>query len=164
MPPRKQAAAVPVLSAEMVDAELGDDRLTQRLGQLIDSLADRAGQSFPKALDDSELEGAYRFFGNVKVTPEAILAPHFRQTAKRAAGHKHVLVVHDTSQFEFNGASHREGLGRLVNPGQGFFGHFTLAVAAGGSREPLGLLAVETLFRLDKAKPKGQRRSSDSRG
>jgi len=26
------------------------------------------------------------------------------------------------------------------------------------------LLAVETLFRLDKAKPKSQRRSSDSRG
>lgn len=164
MASRKRAAAVPVLSTEIEDAELGDERLTHRLGLLVDSLADRAGQSFPKALDDAELEGAYRFFGNAKVTPDAILAPHFRQTAKRAARHQDVLVVHDTSQFEFNGESPREGLGRLVNPGQGFFGHFTLAVAADGSREPLGLLAVETIFRLDKAKPKAQRRSSDSRG
>jgi hypothetical protein len=159
-----RASAVPALSSEVSDAELGDERLTRRLGRLLDTLADRGGQSFPKALDDAELEGAYRFFGNAKVTPEAILAPHFRQTARRAARHERVLVVHDTSQFEFSGTMHREGLGRLVNPGQGFFGHFTLAVSADEAREPLGLLAVETIFRLDKVKPKGQRRSSDSRG
>jgi len=152
------------LDRELADADLGDARLNRRLGALATSLADRAGEGFPQALDDAELEAAYRFFGNERVTPEAIYAPHFRQSAKRASGHKDVLVVHDTSQFEFNGDSPRAGLGRLVNPGQGFFGHFTLAVAADGTREPLGLLAVETIFRLDKAKPKSQRRSSDSRG
>jgi hypothetical protein len=160
----KRERAVPSMADEVADADLGDVRLAKRLTALVTSIADRAAESFPKALDDAELEGAYRFFGNDRVTPEAILAPHFRQTARRAAQHQDVLVVHDTSQFEFNGSSPREGLGRLVNPGQGFFGHFSLAVAAGGSREPLGLLAIETIFRLDKAKPKNQRRSSDSRG
>ena len=159
-----RARVVQPLDRELADADLGDARLNRRLSSLAESLSDRAAEGFPQALDDAELEAAYRFFGNERITPEAIYAPHFRQSAKRASGHKAVLVVHDTSQFEFQGDSPREGLGRLVNPGQGFFGHFTLAVAADGSREPLGLLAVETLFRLDKAKPKSQRRSSDSRG
>jgi len=160
----RRARAVPSVADEVAEADLGDARLAKRLTALVTSIADRAAESFPKALDDAELEGAYRFFGNDRVTPEAILAPHFRQTARRAVAHGSVLVVHDTSQFEFNGSTQREGLGRLVNPGQGFFGHFSLAVAADGSREPLGLLAVETIFRRDKAKPKSQRRSSDSRG
>jgi hypothetical protein len=98
------------------------------------------------------------------VTPEAILAPHLRQSAKRAHEHERVLVVHDTTQFEFGGQKRREGLGRLIRPGQGFFGHFSLAVAADGTRKPLGLLSVETIFRLDKPKPKAQRRRSDNRG
>jgi hypothetical protein len=59
---------------------LGDGRLNRRLGLLVDSLAKRSAESFPKALYDAELEAAYRFFGNEQVTPEAILAPHFRQS------------------------------------------------------------------------------------
>jgi hypothetical protein len=164
MPPRNRAASLPALSSEVAEADLGDVRLTQRLGALIDSLADRPGESFPKALNDAELEGAYRFFGNDKVTPEAILTPHFRQTVGRTAAHDDVLVVHDTTEFEFGGDSKRDGLGRLLRPGQGFFGHFALAVAADGDREPLGLLNLETMFRHDKAIPRGQRRAKDNRG
>lgn len=159
MPPRKRALALPALSSEVADADLGDGRLTKRLGSLVDTLANRPADSFPKALDDAELEGAYRFFGNAKVTPEAILAPHYRQTARRAGRHPQVLVIHDTTQFEFGGAMKREGLGRLIRPGQGFFGHFALATTADGRREPLGLVSLETLFRLDKLskKPRDQR-------
>jgi hypothetical protein len=157
-------AVLPALSLEVADADLGDERLTRRLGTLVESLADRPNESFPKALDDAELEGAYRFFGNAKVTLEAILAPHFRQTAARASEQSDVIVVHDTTQFEFGGDSKREGLGRLIRPGQGFFGHFALATSADGNRDPLGLLGVETVFRLDKQKPKAKRRKSDNRG
>src|SRR6266849_5091311 len=153
------AARVPVLSSEVAGADLGDARLSQRLGLLIDSIADRSAESFPKALDDASLEAAYRFFGNASVTPGAILAPHFRQTAQRAATRRDVLVIHDTTQFEFGGDTKREGLGRLIRPGQGFFGHFALATSADGDREPLGLLNLETVFRLDKvsSKPRPQR-------
>lgn len=162
--PRKRAEAAPTLATELAEADLGDERLNRRLVLIADCVADRPGESFPKALDDAELEAAYRFFGNDRVTPEAILAPHVRQTARRSAEHDRVLVIHDTTQFEFGGATKREGLGRLIRPGQGFFGHFALATTADGSRQPLGLLSLETIFRLDKAKPKSQRKKSDNRG
>jgi hypothetical protein len=155
---------VSALSSELGDADLGDARLNRRLGLLADRLADRPDASFPKALDDAELEAAYRFFGNDSVSPEAILAPHFRQSARRAAEHRRVLVVHDTTEFEFPGNSKREGLGRLIRPGQGFFGHFSLATTADGHRVPLGLLALETVFRLEKAIPRRKRKRSDYRG
>src|SRR6266851_1372451 len=143
---------IPAISVELSAADLGDERLNRRLGLLADQLAERSGESFPKALDDAQLEAAYRFFGNDRVSPKAILAPHFRQSALRAAEHQRVLVVHDTTQFDFPGHSKRAGLGRLIKPSaQGFFGHFSLALSADGARVPLGLLALETVFRLDKS-------------
>jgi len=157
-------SAVSSLSSEMAGAEFGDVRLNQRLGVLADRLAERPAESLPKTLSDAELEAAYRFFGNDKVTPDAILAPHLRQTARRCCEHDTMLVVHDTTQFEFGGHSKRAGLGRLIRPGQGFFGHFSLATTADGKRNPLGLLNVESIFRLDDVKPKASRRKSDSRG
>ena len=148
----RKRAEIPAISTELSEADLGDERLNRRLGLLADQLAERPGESFPKALDDSQLEAAYRFFGNDRVSPEAILAPHFRQSARRASEHERVLVVHDTTQFDFPGNSKREGLGRLIKPkAQGFFGHFSLALSADGMRVPLGLLALETIFRLDKS-------------
>lgn len=147
MPPAQ--TQTPRLSSEFVDADLGDERLNRRLGLLVDSLAERAAESFPKALNDAELEAAYRFFGNDQVTPDAILAPHFRQSGRRAAQLSRVIVPHDTTQFEFGGEKKRRGLGHLIKPSaQGFFGHFSLAVSADGERRPLGLLALETVFRL----------------
>ena len=139
------------VSAELADADLGDVRLGKRLCSLAERLAARPAASFPKALSDAELEAAYRFFGNDAVTPEAILAPHFRQTARRASSLPQVIVVHDTTAFEFGGQTKRRGLGHLIRPAaQGFFGHFSLALSADGQRTPLGLLAVETVFRLKK--------------
>ena len=73
--PRKRAPVLPPVSVEFSDAELGDERLNRRLRLLADRLGERPDASFPKALDDAELEAAYRFFGNERVTPEAILAP-----------------------------------------------------------------------------------------
>jgi hypothetical protein len=148
----RKRAEIPAISTELSEADLGDERLNRRLGLLADQLAERPDESFPKALDDAQLEAAYRFFGNDRVSPEAILAPHFRQSARRAAEGERVLVVHDTTQFDFPGNSKREGLGRLIKPtAQGFFGHFSLALSADGARVPLGLLALETVFRLDRS-------------
>lgn len=150
MPAR--APTLPTVVDEFADADLGDSRLSRRLGLLADRLAARPNESFPKALDDAELEAAYRFFGNDQVTPEAILAPHFRQSARRAAALPRIIVAHDTTQFEFGGQAKRQGLGHLIRPAaQGFFGHFSLGLSADGARKPLGLLALETVFRLKKA-------------
>jgi len=142
----------------MSGAKLGDARLSKRLEVLADELSDAPAESFPKALRDSApLEGAYRFFGNPKVTPGGILEPHFAGTVARARQAGRVLVVHDTTQFEFEGEAKRAGLGRLRSRGQGFFGHFSIAVTADGKREPLGVLALSTIFRTGPAAPKKQR-------
>jgi hypothetical protein len=54
-----------------------------------------------------------------------------------------IVVAHDTTQFEFNGQTKREGLGRLIRPGaQDFFGHFSLAMSADSERRPVGFLRL----------------------
>lgn len=153
------------LAAEFVGAQLGDERLNRRLERMADQLSETAAESFPKALaDESQLEAAYRFFGNDRVKPEAVLEPHFASSAKRAAARPRVLVIHDTTEFEFGGESEREGLGRLLRPGQGFFGHFSLAVEATKTHAPLGLLALETIFRHGAAIPRRKRKKKHHLG
>jgi hypothetical protein len=76
-----------------------------------------------------------------------------------------VIVAHDTTQFEFGGPAKRRGLGRLIKPSaQGFFGHFSLAISADVARQPLGLLALQTVFRSGTATPRKLRKPSDNRG
>lgn len=134
------------MSCEMAGAALGDARLTNRLLKIVDRLEAQPGQSFPKALvSAAELEGCYRFFQNRRVVPERILQPHVEATVGRCREAARVLIVHDTSTFEFSGESKRRGLGPLRGHGQGFFGHFSLAVAAQG--EPLGVLSMKTWTR-----------------
>ena len=114
---------VPSLAVELADADLGDARLNRRVALLAERLSERPAESFPRALDDAELEAAYRFFGNDQVTPEAILAPHVRQSCRRATELPRIIVAHDTTQFEFPGETKRRGLGRLIRPSaQGFSG------------------------------------------
>lgn len=154
----KRSVPLDPLSREMTGANLGDARLSKRLGRLVDNLAEAPAESFPKAMQDSAaLEGAYRFFSNPSVTVGGILEPHVVGTAARCGPLGRVLVVHDTTEFEFQGEAAREGLGRLLRPGQGFFGHFSLAVSADGSREPLGVLNLETVIRTRPRVPRNKR-------
>ncbi len=131
---------------EFEGAEFGDQRLSRRLVRLAELLARAPDLSFPKATSsDAALEATYRFLNNVKVTPEAILAPHMRATAERCAQVGPVLVAHDSSEFTFSGP--RADLGRLRSDTTwGFLGHFALAVA-GRSRAPLGVLGFRALTR-----------------
>ena len=48
----------------------------------------------------AELEAAYRFFDNDKVTFDKVLAPHIERTLQRAAQEKIVLLVQDTSEMD----------------------------------------------------------------
>ena len=154
----KRTSRLEPLSREMARAKLGDARLSKRLGHLADELAESPSESFPKALGESApLEAAYRFFSNPKVTLDGILEPHFAGTVARVGAAERVIVIHDTTQFEFEGEAVRAGLGRLRSKGQGFFAHFSLAVSAEGKREPLGMLALGTVFRTGPAAPKKQR-------
>lgn len=164
MPKASREPLITEMSAEFEGANLGDERLNRRLGLLADTLARRPDASFPHALDEAELEAAYRFFGNKRVAPEDVLEPHLQASARRAGEHARVLVVHDTTEFEFSGDAKREGLGRLLRPGQGFFGHFSMAASADGLRDPLGLLSVQTVFRYTPAVARKSRKKADNLG
>jgi len=135
-------------SREVEGAPLGDTRLTKRAIQLVDVLAAAPDKSFPRQVDsEGELEALYRFVNNEKVTPELLLAPHYRATAARAAEAGRVIVVHDTTGFSFGGETPREGLGRIKKGGQGFNAHVGLVVGLEAG-VPLGVIGVLPTFRL----------------
>jgi Transposase DNA-binding/Transposase DDE domain len=132
------------IEGEYTGADLGDARLRRRLVKVATGAAASPEASFPKgAENDSQLEATYRFLSNENVTPSEILAPHARQTARRASEVQGAVVVaHDTTEFNF-GQTGREDLGR-VGQGKsfGFYGHFALAVSQDELRTPLGIVAV----------------------
>jgi hypothetical protein len=82
-------------------AQFGDQRLTNRLVTIIDRLSVRPNLSIPAAMNGrAEMEGAYRFFGNPRVTPEAIMAPHVTATQERIRQTKVALLVQDTTEID----------------------------------------------------------------
>lgn len=122
--------------------DFGDERLSAR-HEKVQELARRyRGLGFPRwAKTASELEAIYRFTSNEAVTVGALLEPTFRKTRQAAAG-KEVLVLHDTTQFQFGGDVEREGLGPRgkSKKADGFFGHFALAASATQHATCVGLL------------------------
>jgi len=144
------------LGTEFSKAELGDVRLTRRLVGVADAMARHPSSSFPKiAGSEAGREALYRLLENDKVQSAAILEPHIKATAQRAAQAECVLAIHDTSTFKAHGVAGENGVGFLSTGKPGFFGHMTLAVAGDGSRRPLGVVAMSTVFRSER------RRSSD---
>ena len=92
------------LSTEFSGADLGDRRLTRRLMQITDSAAACPGGSLPQRCGSAaELEATYRFFENTDVRPEAVLDSHIQCTLRRFQQEEQVLVIHDTTEFEFGG-------------------------------------------------------------
>lgn len=87
---------------ELETAELGDKRLNERFENILEALAARPNVSLPAAMGGrAELEAAYRFCDNEKVTPEKILKPHRDATVKRCKKQKVVLCAQDTSELDF---------------------------------------------------------------
>jgi hypothetical protein len=136
------------LATEMSGAEFGDARLSRRLRKIVEAVQVAPDQSFPALFDDGQLEGAYRFFNNEAVTPEAILRPHVTATVARMAAVGVSLIVHDTSTMSFDPDGARRGLGRVRSEGQAFFAHVSLALSGDGSRMPLGVVALSNHVRM----------------
>jgi len=150
------------LADEVAAAGFVDKRLTKRLRALITAVGSDPSLSLPEALDSAELEGAYRFFSNVRVTPDAVLAGHFESTRKRCEERGEVLVAHDTTTFSYRYDGQRRGLGRAqrttARSSQAFHAHVSLALAADGTRRPLGVTSVKTWTRGDKREGTEHRR------
>jgi hypothetical protein len=79
------------------------------------------------------------FWGNKRVSHEAILEKASAETRARLVGEKRVLLVQDTTSFNFSHHPATEGLGALENANAlGFLAHTTLVVSDVGV--PLGVL------------------------
>ena len=151
---------LPPVSDEFSGASLGDKRLSDRLVKVAEALAARPDQPLPSALKtEAGLEAGYRFLNNPRVTPDALLTPHFRATAERCHSVDRLLIIHDTTSFNFNG----RGFGPLRGTafGEGFFAHVALAVDGKGPRAPIGVLGVRTFERAKR--PKGKRKTEEER-
>lgn len=144
---------LPPISLEYSGAELGDQRLSQRLVWMGETFSPSPALPFPK-LAGPGLDATYRFFANGKVTPERILEPHFKQTALRCQGRKEILLASDTSEIALGGT--RKNTGPLSGPEDGFLAHTVLAVSADGLREPLGVLQLKMWSRDAVISPPGQ--------
>lgn len=128
------------LTEEVRGAKFGDRRLTKRLGKLVEELGAKPTMSVPAATQGrAEMEAAYRFFDNPKVTPEKILRPHLAATRERIAQVAVVLLVQDTTELDLSRPHQQvEGAGPIESDSrQGVFFHPLLAFDADGL--PLGV-------------------------
>jgi hypothetical protein len=92
------------------------------------------------------------------VTHQAIIREQARATLERVQGEARVLLVQDTTTFDFSHHPGTEGLGTLENAHcWGFLAHTTLAVSAAGV--PLGVLAQQVWVRHETSK-RGRRHES----
>ena len=150
MGPRRRAAAVKVVQQELERAKLSNVYNKERLARIIERVAARPDKGLPQVMgNDSQLEGAYRFFRNENVEPEALLAAHAEETKQRALKASRVVVAHDSSAFLFGGE--RKELGRMSGKARGFLGHFALAIDA-ATAMPLGIVHCEPLVRDEQVK------------
>jgi hypothetical protein len=141
-----------MVTGELDGVELGDGRLNARARRTLAAFSVRPAEGAPRALTDAELEGFYRFVNNKRVTFAALLAAHTSATADRSAGLERVIVSHDTSDFRFSDEVERVGLGPMDNGGQGFYAHFSLALAT--RQQALGVVAVEPWTRATRSAKK----------
>lgn len=127
-------------SAELQQVDLGDKRLNKRLIQMVDTLTRSPQASVPQAFQHwSQIKAAYRFWNCPNVSTHAILEPHRARTLERAAAHKRILAIQDTTALDFSSHRKTRGLGYLyTEAGYGMFLHSTLACTTEGL--PLGLL------------------------
>jgi hypothetical protein len=99
------------------------------------------------------------FWGNERVTHKAIIAEQRAATVERIDGEVLVLMVQDTTSFDFSHHPAASGMGTLDNKYcQGFLAHSTLAVSEQGV--PLGLVEQQVWIRPEEETGKSQQRHS----
>jgi hypothetical protein len=130
---------------EFINAEVGDQRLTARLCQLAQALAEQPDVSIPKATGSwGQTCAAYRFFDNDALRFDDILAPHFERTRQRAATESVVLAVNDSTSLNYDQRPATSGLGPIRTRADKTFGlwlHSLIAFSTEGT--PLGLLQAQ---------------------
>jgi hypothetical protein len=137
----------PWVEEEMEAVDLGDERLDVRIAKVLTALGNRPNLSIPAACGGrAEMEAAYRFFDNAKVTFEKVLQPHMERTRVRMAAQQVALLVQDTSEMDVTRPEQEVvGAGDLDGSRRGFLLHEMQAFTTDGT--PLGTAWAEILNR-----------------
>ena len=116
--------------SELGAASFGDKRLTDRLVKVVSDIAARPEGSVPQASGGwAGTKGAYRFWGNEKVTPEKIREPHREKAVERAKEYGTILAIQDTMAVNYTTHKATKGVGSIDGLGtQGGLGHSVLKV------------------------------------
>jgi IS4 transposase len=138
------------ITEEFVGVNLGDKRLNGRIVELARTFEKNHGQSICLSCGKwSSAKAAYRFFDNDRFDEQKILKPHIESTIRRVNDQKgKVLVIHDTTEFNYSHHHKTQGLGYLTSYKhsrtkqkiytQGLLMHTSMAMTPAGV--PLGLL------------------------
>jgi hypothetical protein len=123
---------------------LPDVRLNKRLASLLGAFATAPEASIPRATGGwAAAKGAYRFLENPRVIDADLLKGVTRYTAEQAVRLPALLIVQDTSSFNFTRLRSIAELGPIDSAGlaRGLFFHSSLALDSKG--KALGLLDVQ---------------------
>jgi hypothetical protein len=134
---------------ELAQLQLGDERLHRRAEQILQSRWEQPQASFYGTFTEwSAAKGAYRLLESERpdISLGSLLAPHVEATQARMAAEPTVLLIGDTTSFNYSGLKETTGLGSLgENEGQGLWSHNVLACRTDGL--PLGLFWNHTWAR-----------------
>ncbi|MGH8291672.1 MAG: IS4 family transposase [Steroidobacteraceae bacterium] len=139
------AESVEWVGQEFAGIDLGDKRLDRRLVKTATMLAKNPGAPINEACRTwAAAQGAYRLFDNRKASPEAIRAPHVRETIERIRQLSGpVLAVQDTVFYSYGQHPRTKGLGPIGKSNsaheRGLCVHNALAFTTSGV--PLGILS-----------------------
>jgi hypothetical protein len=123
---------------------LPDARLNKRMACLLGAFATAPDASIPHATGGwAAAKGAYRFLENRRVIDAALLRGVTRYTAEQAINLPALLLVQDTSSFNFTRLRRIGELGPIDSAGlaRGLFFHSCLALDSSG--KTLGLLDLQ---------------------
>src|SRR6516162_10121624 len=116
---------------ELATADLGDQRLNQRFRLVLDRLGQKPSLKFPAACrGQAEIQAAYRFLDNDRVTADKVLAPHRTATLARLRAQPVALLIQDTTDLDVTRKQERmAGAGPLNDEAHvGFYDHVLVAV------------------------------------
>jgi hypothetical protein len=141
-------------------AELGHVARTRRLVLSADAIIQHPGGTLPQKLHaPAPLDGFYRLANRKEVTHQSVLEPHRQRTlGQMRATTDPILLIHDTTEWDYTSITSLTGLGQIGNGGgRGYQCHNALAVHA-PTRTVIGL-ANPILARRDHV-PKGESRQA----
>jgi hypothetical protein len=158
-PLEKEEANKDWVSEEFRYAEMPNKARKKRLISLARDFYNNPSGMIPECCEgEAKVKGAYRFFSDTKIKPDAILSSHIQQTIERSKSEKVVLSVNDTTSFNLSNHSRTNGLGSLSSS-QGELGyllHDTVLFTTKGV--PLGVLDSQTWSREVDAHGKSKQR------